>query len=468
MNGRAVRLWKGLRGEPNKVLPGGFMMGSTGGRGGEGYPVDNFDLVQVDWNGNIVWKFDRNEYVSDGGEVPRWMARQHHDYEREEASAGHVASGSEPKTDGGNTLILVNRDVYDPAVSAKTLLDSSIIEVDWQGDILWRWNAVDHFDEFGFDEAAKNVIFRLPSASVSHGGKGLWFALNSVSTLGPNRFHDCGDSRFHPDNIIISGRNVNILAIIDKKTGGIVWRLGPDYRDVPFGQVIGPHNARLIPAGLPGAGNVLVFDSGGWAGYGVPGGLSRYGTADKRRDYSRVLEFDPLSLELVWQYTPSEAGHIEPLDSYKFYSPFASSAQRLPNGNTLITEGCNGRVFEVTAEHETVWEYVAPQVRHGRGGLFSNRIYRACRVPYGWIPQLSVPDEVAVEPLNVSRFRVPGAPDGPGGKVTAVAGINPHSETLIDNPFGFKITASGGEVSNFCVINSGERKVKPKTSGKEA
>ena len=34
--------------------------------------------------------------------------------------------------------------------------------------------------------------------------------------------------------------------------------------------------------------------------------------------------------------------------------------QRLPNGNTLITEGSDGRVFEVTPDHKIVWEFVSP------------------------------------------------------------------------------------------------------------
>src|SRR5258706_14516162 len=36
------------------------------------------------------------------------------------------------------------------------------------------------------------------------------------------------------------------------------------------------------------------------------------------------------------------------------------NAQRLPNGNTLITESSFGRFFEVTKEGEIVWEYVNP------------------------------------------------------------------------------------------------------------
>jgi hypothetical protein len=457
MNGREAHLWKGLGGDPNKVLPGGLVLGSTGSRDKDAHPFDNFDVVQQDWDGNVQWQFNRNEYIRDPGEAPRWAARQNHDYQREGSSTGYYAPGTEPKTGSGNTLILVNRDVYDPAVSGKTLIDNGIIEVNWEGAVVWRWNAADHFEEFGFSEEAKNVIYRLPSDALSHGGKGLWFALNSIAALGPNKWYDAGDERFHPDNIILGGRNVNILAVICKKTGAVVWRLGPDYRDVPFGPLIGPHHAHLIPQGLPGAGNFLVFDNGGWAGYGAPNGVSRYGAAAERRDYSRVLEFDPLTREIAWQYTPAEAGHIDPLDSYKFYSPFAGSVQRLPNGNTLITEGCNGRLFEVTAGHKTVWEYVSPYFRTAKNGLKDNRIYRAYRVPYGWIPQLPKPEEIAVAPQNVSRFRVGGAPPGPGGKVTPVAGIDPHPANLIEDPFDADVFTAQGP-SNFCVINTGERK----------
>ncbi|NIR13631.1 MAG: thioredoxin, partial [Desulfobacterales bacterium] len=69
---------------------------------------------------------------------------------------------------------------------------------------------------------------------------------------------------------------------------------------------------------------------------------------------------DPTTLKIVWQYTPIEAGFIKPVDLNRFYSPFISSAQRLPNGNTLIVEGSGGRIFEVTNNHEIVWEYISP------------------------------------------------------------------------------------------------------------
>jgi hypothetical protein len=90
-------------------------------------------------------------------------------------------------------------------------------------------------------------------------------------------------------------------------------------------------------------------------------------------------------------------------ESYRFYSHYVSGAQRLANGNTMITEGADGRIFEVTAGGEIVWEYVSPYFT--QNGT-SNRVYRAYRVPYDWIPQLPRPAERAVMPPNVREFRV--------------------------------------------------------------
>lgn len=56
--------------------------------------------------------------------------------------------------------------------------------------------------------------------------------INNIATLGENKWYDGGDERFHPDNIIFDARNSNILGIISKKTGDIVWRLGPDFNEM--------------------------------------------------------------------------------------------------------------------------------------------------------------------------------------------------------------------------------------------
>jgi hypothetical protein len=156
----------------------------------------------------------------------------------------------------------------------------------------------------------------------------------------------------------------------------------------------------MIPKGLPGAGNIMVFDNGGAAGYGSPNPGSANGVGAAIRPNSRVLEFNPVTLELVWQYSPETSG----MEMTSFFSHYISSAQRLPNGNTLIDEGADGRMFEVTPKYEIVWEYVSPFFPNAKET--QNGVYRAYRVPYEWVPQVNRPAEKAIVPVPNSKMRV--------------------------------------------------------------
>jgi len=437
MNGTEVKLWKGLHGLPNKMLPGGYVLGATGERNTQYGMQDFLDVVQVDWEGKVTWRFNKYEYIEDPGEAPQWMARHHHDFQREGNPVGYYAPGMDPLTDGGNTLILCHKNVRNPDISDKLLLDDCFIEVDWAGEIVWEWVLSEHFHEFDWSEEARNILSRNPNVRNCGGD---WMHVNSMSALGPNKWFDAGDARFHPENIIWSAREANIIAITDKKSGKIVWNIGPDYNTTPalkrLGWIIGKHHAHLIPRGLPGEGDLLVFDNGGWAGYGAPNPGAPTGNKNALRDYSRVLEIDPLTLKIVWQYTPAEAGYRVPMDANRFYSPFVSSAQRLSNGNTLITEGSGGRLIEVTADYRIVWEYISPHF--GRFARF-NMVYRAYRLPYEWVPQLNVPKETPIGPVDVTTFRMPGAASPGPVEVTEVPGVKPYQRT-----------------EPLCVLNTGE------------
>jgi hypothetical protein len=318
------------------------------------YPtgVTVYDVNKA-WNGYTIFPSIRGAILLDmnGNEVNRWAGLG--GFPNKILPGGYVL---------GNTLILVHENVKNPAISDRELIDDKVIEVTWDGDIIWEWRASDHFGEFGFSDAAKSVLRGNPGLVGEAGGD--WMHINSLSTLGPNRHYDAGDERFHPDNLILDARNSNILFIVSKRTGEIVWRLGPDFdtdeATRKIGWIIGQHHFHLIPKGLPGEGDFLVFDNGGAGGYGAPNPASGDGRNNAVRDYSRVLQFDPVSLEIRWQYTPVEAGSLLFTDASKFYSSYISSAQRLPNGNTLITEGSDGRLIEVTPDHEIVWEYINP------------------------------------------------------------------------------------------------------------
>lgn len=230
MNGNVVKTWEGFQGFLNKLLPNGQILGSLGRRDFEYGYQDMADLTQVDWEGNIVWSFNKKEFCHDG-DKKYWLTRQHHDYQREGNPIGYYVPNMDCQTNGGKTLILCHEDLYNKKISDKRLLDDCIIEVDWEGNILWQWSVNEHFNELGFSEQAKAILFRNPNYHVNGGGQCDWMHINSMSILGPNKWYDAGDERFHPDNIIWDARESNITAIISKVTGEIVWRIGPDFTE---------------------------------------------------------------------------------------------------------------------------------------------------------------------------------------------------------------------------------------------
>jgi hypothetical protein len=137
-----------------------------------------------------------------------------------------------------------------------------------------------------------------------------------------------------------------------------------------------------------------VFDNGGSSGYGFANPIAPDGVGAFARATSRVLEINPVTLELVWSYT-----------NPRFFSTNISSAQRLLNGNTLITAGAAGGSSKSPKKATIVWEYMFPMFA-GAGPNPSNAVYRAYRIPYGWIPQLTKPTEQRLTPPALGEFRV--------------------------------------------------------------
>lgn len=352
-----------------------------------GNGTGNAAIGELDWDGNVVWRWGAAAQQAYGGTGTtttagtKGAAQQHHDWER-------LANG--------NTLVLTNLAHPVKGFTSPQVLDDVLVEVDPQGKTVWRWTASEHLNEFGFSTAA---LARLRAAVPHDGGTAVdYFHTNSARVLGPNKWFDGGDARFHPDNVIISSRQSNIVAIIDKKSGKVVWRLGPDFAPAgkvslprPVDQLIGQHDPHLIAPGLPGAGNLLVFDNQGEAGYPIvsPGIFP----------HSRVLEIDPVKKEVVWEYTAVDSQQTQ----WSFYSAFISSARRLPNGNTLIDEGMNGRLFQVTRDGAIVWEYVSPFYGDSPVGgsgrqVRTNWVYRAQPVPYDWAPDGTPRSERPLDP----------------------------------------------------------------------
>ena len=408
MNGNVVRNWPKFDGYMINLLPGGRILGGQTGRVTSAYDhaIGADDVIQEDWDGNIEWTFGRADEMAFEG-ARGWSARQNHDLVREGCPVGYYVPGMAPKTSEANTLMLSYRSGHWPEVTRDYLPRATrMLEVSWGGEITWDWMPAEQFEQFGHSEAAKNAIMR--HCKNQHG-----VFQNTISYVGPNPWYDQGDERFHPENIITDDRGT-MLYIISKQTGEIVWKVGPYYTTDPalraLGCIIGPHHAHIIPRGLPGAGNVLVFDNGGAAGFGIPNPGAPDGTWNALRDHSRVLELNPLTLEIVWEFTAGTAGYpTDGEDMSKFYSRYKSAAQRLPNGNTLITESNCGRLFEVTTDGEIVWEYVSPHNLATREGIFMSDVFRCYRYPYDWVPALDAPAERAVVPPAHGEFRIPPA-----------------------------------------------------------
>ena len=398
MNGNVIRNWS-MCGFPAKMLPGGSLMAGDK----YSYPDAVTTLTQVGWDGVIEWSF---------GNWKNNRSEQTHDFQREGNPIGYYAPGQDFKPNG-TTLILAHDSVYNKSISFRKLLDCVIYEVDWNGNLTgFEWYASEHFNQMGFTNRAKHGIYFRPGGSFIQSGGLLpkislwslsdWIHINSMSLLGENHWYDEDPEKysyFNPDNIIITSRQANFIAIISRETGDIVWRIGPNFEtnfpksNDKLSQIIAPHHAHMIPMGLPGEGNILLFDNGGAAGYGYFGGPNKF------RGYSKVIEFNPITEEIIWEYSNIKKGHSSFfwmfsrfVDREHFFSPYQSSAQRLPNGNTLITESNNGIVFEITPDKEIVWEYlvnkdICDNTIVSRKDIEDISIYRAYRVPPEWIPE---------------------------------------------------------------------------------
>ena len=134
--------------------------------------------------------------------------------------------------------------------------------------------------------------------------------------------------------------------------------------------LFGPHNAYIIPPGLPGAGNMLILDNG----WNRPAG-----------NRTRTVEVD---LSRTSDAGGNTAGNLHPgYIVWQFFSAAANSAysasqcanQRLSNGNTLVTLTQSGHLVEATKgvasganwiNKEVVWEFVNPFFStYGCGGI---------------------------------------------------------------------------------------------------
>jgi len=269
-----------------------------------------------------------------------------------------------------------------------------IVELQPQGrdaaEIVWEWHFQDHLVQ-DFDAGKDNyaVVADHPELlDVNRGEfpepitqeqleqrKAIGFASSNdtVDNNGADWLHMNAISyNAELDQIAISAPHLDEIYIIDHSTttaearghtggrwgkgGDFLYRWGNpanyargDESDKLLG---GQHDLHWIPVGYPGAGNLLVFNNT------VPGAEPAY---------SAVLELQTPLTDTGYELSDSGVygpegpvwSHV-PDDPMVFFSPFISGAQRLMNGNTLITEGASGRFFEVDTDGNVLWNYMTP------------------------------------------------------------------------------------------------------------
>ncbi len=252
--------------------------------------------------------------------VRKMSVPAHHDFER---------------LDNGNTMVLCREYVVNDAIYPGSVKSDYYVELTPDDEVAWEW----HADRYAL-KLKEFVDIQFPRRDRD------WAHTNTVEVL-PDNPLGREDARFRKGNVLFSMRNVDTIGVIDKETKEVVWAWGPGILD-----------KQHMPTILNN-GNLLVYDNG---------------TA---RRYTRILELNPKTEEIVWEYKAN------PPES--FFSPTRGSNQRLPNGNTFIADSDNGRLFEVTPDGETVWEFLNPDLTKAGRRM---PLYRSIRYSHECIERL--------------------------------------------------------------------------------
>ena len=388
MNGNVVHTWTVGSWQRYQLLPGECNLMLIEDPADPKLEGINY-IVEYDWDSNEVWRW-RPEQTGQGGRMSATQSHMlHHQFERQ-ANGETLVMWSIPVP---KQLTKDIKNVNDPWFGRMnrrglTLIGDELAYVTKKGEVTWTWRAHDHISVDDFMPGWPRLM------DWSHG--------NAVSAIPENRHWDAGDERFKPGNVVFNPRNFPYFLVISKDTGEVVFKGQHKYK----GGFSGQHESHMIPKGLPGAGNFLVFDNGA---------NSRNET---HHGHSFVVEIDPSKDEVVWLYEAQGA-------SARFYSHSRGAVQRLPNGNTLVSEDTQGRIFQVRPDEshvdggEIVWEYVAFNTDEKKfNSLARTKLYSYDHCDrFAEIPR----SELKVTPPSASDWRVLPDVQRKGGDLTKVS-----------------------------------------------
>lgn len=308
--GRLVRSWSGGstgRWVRSILVPNGdlLVLGAESLTGDDG-PVTNDGryVMRLDWDGRVIWK--RRMFT-------------HHD----------IAPAPDDRL-----MLLTFRHRRIPAVNPDAdVRDDHITIISQKGELLDERSLYDMLtaraDLFTFQPVKPSRYLGRWHVDIFHANSIEWMSHQHLEAV---------DAIYDSRNVLVSIRHQDTIAIFNWEKGEVVWAWGQGF-------VSGPHDATVLDNG-----HILLFDNG------------------LARKWSRVIELDPLTRKIVWEYkapTPTD-----------FHTLARGANQRLPNGNTLITNSDSGQAFEVTPDGERVWEYHNPHVNDKGRCATMIRLYR--------------------------------------------------------------------------------------------
>jgi hypothetical protein len=360
LDGRVVHSWKTgyrpagtiyllnnghiLRGA-NDTGSSGFAGGGAGGR-----------FQEFDWDGKLVWDF-----VYNSDRLP------HHDFSI--LPNGHILAIAWEKKSPDEARRAGRRDGFVPQSG---VWPDMLIEFEPQppssARIVWEWHSWDHV------VASAQAAPHPEKIDVN----GDLIGTGDPTQNPPTDIFHTNAVNYNPqlDQVMVSVPRFNEIWVIDHSTttkqaagstggksgkgGDILYRWGNPQtygRGTASDQRFGfEHDAKWIARGLPGESHMMVFSNRGSGPQGPHTVVYEFAPAVDRNGHYMLPAKGPYGpADPVWTY--SAPG---------FDATYISGAQRLPNGNTLITSGPQGRFFEVNPSGTILWEYWS-QFR-GEGG----------------------------------------------------------------------------------------------------